>query len=779
MTSEPIEEAINSFISFTNGSREQAINFLKANGLDSNKAINAYFEDPTGPHTQDTGHQDEGASAYQIEHSDAAPASPSIVPLSRPPSATDLKESKQATELPPPPAQDTTANPGNNGLSLAEQEERQLQQAVAMSLNPNLGQQESGVTGPDQKFGRATRDYYDEGSWAMTLFDSNAREIITSPDPVDRKRQAPEPRFIRPSQDCVHLSGLLTILHSIPLAREALLLRNKVLSDYGYDAQWWNGQPISLPKIVTIHEAQDGDTDWDDILYETQRIIAFLDSSNRAFGSADVLAGLNWMTSYGMSGDSNSDLGKFLESWQESAVRADPGNQLTTVFSSTAYKRPLEPFGTPFEKEFFNLSAWVEPFHGQTLYDVLDATMWPDTPGEDLDDVWLEHVADILTIKLDSVDGSAKAIDVKIPAVFYPDRYMASCRDVSREYRIQRLQVHEDIVKLQNLMDRYSAPKGSVKGITPREILERAANAAAMLGPQPALGEEMTTEDSMANVQKLALQLNAISQKIEGKLQELEVRKQQAMESLKSYSKFLSEPSVSPGEPPVHKYTLRGVCTEPHVTYVLRPKPNGSNDDIEPEYEWWRTSFSVDDAKSQHAESGRNGLAARDADVIGYTAHRVREVEVLRAAREGSKTVLLVYANSNAMNLKDEPTPPALQTFVNADNAAFETELWEWESIAADATRKASAARAEIENEWAQPLGSRPAYPSPTIKEEGQIEDVPSNEVNVFDYQVSSFEDEPAPEQGQGQGQGQEMQERGGKPLLGQSTQTHQDSLWG
>ncbi|KAL4764644.1 ubiquitin-associated-like domain-containing protein [Aspergillus foveolatus] len=52
MTSEPSEEAISSFISFTNTSRDQAISFLKANDLDSNKAINAYFEDPTGPHIQ-------------------------------------------------------------------------------------------------------------------------------------------------------------------------------------------------------------------------------------------------------------------------------------------------------------------------------------------------------------------------------------------------------------------------------------------------------------------------------------------------------------------------------------------------------------------------------------------------------------------------------------------------------------------------------------------------------------------------------------------------------
>ncbi|CAI7571434.1 unnamed protein product [Penicillium manginii] len=57
MASDPPEDAIANFVSFTSTTREQAINFLKvtdvlANNLDSQKAINAYFEDPTGPHPQ-------------------------------------------------------------------------------------------------------------------------------------------------------------------------------------------------------------------------------------------------------------------------------------------------------------------------------------------------------------------------------------------------------------------------------------------------------------------------------------------------------------------------------------------------------------------------------------------------------------------------------------------------------------------------------------------------------------------------------------------------------
>ncbi|KAL4916849.1 hypothetical protein BDW62DRAFT_185422 [Aspergillus aurantiobrunneus] len=780
MTSEPSEEAITSFTSFTNTSREQAISFLKANDLDSNKAINAYFEDPTGPHTQVSGYNETGPSAYQVERSDAVPTSPALVPPSRPPSTSNLRASDNATELPHPAvqAQDSTA-PSNNGLTLAEQEERQLQQAVAMSLNQNLGQQETGVTSTNQKFGRATRDHYDESDWGMTLFNSSAREIIISPDPVDRKKEADEPAFIRPSQDSLHLSGLLTILHSIPLAREALLLRNRVISNYGQDAQWWNGQPINLPKIVTIDEAQGGDTEWDDILYESQRIVAFLDSTTRAFGSADALAGLRSMATY----DSESGVTKFLETWQESAVRADKGNPLTTIFSSTAYKRPpredspaaeaavtvehnmqIDEYDTPIDKEFFTLDPYVEPIHGQTIYDVLDSAMWSDSPGEKLDDVWLEHVADVLVIRLDRFDASSNGVDVKVPAVFYPDRYLASCRDIAREYRVQRLQIREDVHRLQNLMDFFSTSRGSARGIPSREVLEKAADAAATLAPQSSA--ESTTTDSTTSVEQLALQLKAISRKIEDKLKDLEDRQHQAFESLKRHSKYLTEPATSPGEPPVHKYTLRGVCTEPHVTYVLRRNvPKSDNPDPKPsDYQWWRLSFSLDDAKSRQAQTGRTS-APRDADVIGYTARKVREVEVLRAAREETKNVLLVYANSNAMNFKEEPAPAALQNFVNADNAAFTAELQEWENTAA--TRQGMA-----DDEWEQTVDSRPAYPSPSINQEFS-ESVPASKVNVFDYQVASFDDDSGE-------QGQEMQERGGKPLLGHAQPPRQetDSEW-
>lgn len=140
---------------------------------------------------------------------------------------------------------------------------------------------------------------------------------------------------------------------------------------------------------------------------------------------------------------------------------------------------------------------------------------------------------------------------------------------------------------------------------------------------------------------------------------------------MSSYCKTLTEPSDSPNEPPTHKYTLRGVCTEPHVTYVLksdRPKESGDSMEVDGasqgQDQWWRISYSAEDGKTRQTEK-RNARgdksASQHGDVIGYTARKVREIEVLRAAREEWRTVLLVYASENAMGAKVDPAPPQLQ----------------------------------------------------------------------------------------------------------------------
>lgn len=411
------------------------------------------------------------------------------------------------------------------GLSLAEREEQELQRAVAMSLNQDLGKQETGVTSTgaasQAQFGKATRDHYDEGAWAMTLFNETSQEVILSPDPEDRKKVGEEPAFIRPTTDNLYLGGFLTILHQIPLAREALLLRNKLLFDYGHDAQWWNGQTINLPKIVTVNDNSE-DNDWEDIVHETQRIMAFLDSTQRAFGSSDALAGLRQM--HAVSSDSEEIVARFLEAWHASAIRADPDNPLATAFMSHAYKK--SPFDypedgdEPVSKELFVFEPVVEQAHGQTLYDVLDSAIWSDHPGEPLDDVWLEHVGEILVMKLDSYEN-AKSVDVKIPATFYPDRYLSSCQDVAREMRTKKLQVQQSVMRYEQLIHHYTYPPDRVGSLTRKELLEKTAEAVPIALKTALEGEadDMTIEEAKQRAERMPQQLRDLATKIEKKLE--------------------------------------------------------------------------------------------------------------------------------------------------------------------------------------------------------------------------------------------------------------------
>ena len=393
------------------------------------------------------------------------------------------------------------------GLSLAEREERDFQQAMAMSLSQDLGQQETGVTSTTTQpnFRRTEDDYSND--WAMTLFNASAHEIVISPDPKDRKRVADEPAFIRPSQEGLYLGGLLTILHSIPAAREALLLRDHTLSNYGHDPQWWNGQSIHLSKVVSVHDTHGLSGDSEDIIHESQRLMAFLDSTERAFCSVDPLARID-----SLSTDLDGFASTFLERWKEGAAKAVPGNSYAKIFTSLAYKRALDMYDEPEDQEFSMLDLTVERDHGQTLYDVIDRAMWSDRIGEDLDDVWIERLSDIQTLRIEAADISADKIDAKIPATFYMDRYTGRCRDVSLKFRSRRLQIREDIKQLEVIMRRIATSNASApKGLTSMAILEKAA--AAVPAMYATHSEDMARES-----ERLANELRSISARLEKKL---------------------------------------------------------------------------------------------------------------------------------------------------------------------------------------------------------------------------------------------------------------------
>ncbi len=179
-------------------------------------------------------------------------------------------------------------------------------------------------------------------------------------------------------------------------------------------------------------------------------------------------------------------------------------------------------------------------------------------------------------------------------------------------------------------------------------------------------------------------------------MEALEKRRDEARDQLRTLSQLLTKPSNDPEEPPHNKYTLRGVSTEPHITYVLQQldpdEIDYSHDAEATGWQWWRISYSTVDAKpvsttaspSASSPSGPNqgyeldgwgvpkgfvGDWARKArkereintDRAGFSVQKVREVEVLKAARDESTSALLVYASERAVNQEPVKLPSQLK----------------------------------------------------------------------------------------------------------------------
>ncbi|EFR01431.1 ubiquitin interaction domain-containing protein [Nannizzia gypsea CBS 118893] len=701
MVPEITDEAIEAFVSFTSASRERAIAFLQHNNGDSHRAINAYFENPDDPlppvqeiipSTFREYHSPTPQRSYDIDRIDIG----GLSAPSRPPSRVGIREKKNNVES----TTQTTNTPGNpnysddintDGLTLAEREEHEMQHAITASLGHNLpsGDQESGVTAVEgAKFGPANREHYDTQLWALTLPSAISREMSIDPDPELRRRIHGTPRFLRPGIESDYFPAYLTILHSIPIAREELLWRDRVASDYGNDSQWWNGQPA-------LTDLDPADAPWEDAVHEIQRLMAFLDRSQRAFGSADVLSNLSSLRCW----RAEDRIATFLKLWEEISPPAE-GELPQKTFYSRGVKQSLSEDECANEP-FSLLDLSIDKTSGRTLYDLLDGHIWCDMPGKDLDDIWLEEVAPVFTMRVTNHDGNR--LDLKIPAVWYPDRYMKHCKEFAVELRKRRVVVDVELEKLGAMVDRYLSKKGSISVDT---IVQKvlAGSRVALTGPYQVDGAPSTTQEDVVD---LIEKLRTLTEQITHKIQELEERKAQALESLRQLSNCFTGQASSAEEAPRHKYTLRGVCTEPHIFYVLKPrKPDLDlmTDDVPDvpaaeQWQWWRISFSVDDAKVGSAGSaslkpssqtepsapGQSGgkpvsraTVADNVDIIGYTARPVREIEVLHAAKEESSSVVLVYANEEAMGFEAGDLPEPLKNFIDKDNELFEQELAEF-----------------------------------------------------------------------------------------------------
>ncbi|KZF22610.1 hypothetical protein L228DRAFT_260776 [Xylona heveae TC161] len=685
MNQEPAEDAVDLVMAVIGVGRSEAIQKLKANGNDTERAINAHYENPSADEAQQMGplwdenafHSDKTKVDCQNQNVPSFNLRPPSETLgsnifgaapSRPPSRVSHRGDRDIIDL---TSDSPKVNP-NHALTHAEREEQELQQAMALSMG-GLSQESGVAPAPGPYFGPASRDHYDSSKWALTHTGST-HEIILNPEPADRKRERDEPPFMKPSTVAFYLSSLITILHAIPLAREALLLREHLLNDYGYNSEWWDGAPVQVPRVVNVGDQQH---DWeaDEVLYETQRLMAFLDLTKRSYGSVEVLANLKSIQDQNM----DAQLANYLKAWQDAASRNIPGRNFPSLFQSVGVRKSMgEDQQVLDTMPFFTLDIGVDEEIADkdlTLYAALDELIWSDTE-EDLqtEETYLESIGDIFIMKVSRQSPQGSGLGIRIPAVWYPDRYLERCREAATGMRISKAEIGKLIRQTQQIETRltelvcHRTPTRENKVLDARKLLETVIASFEQ--------ETLSTTDESVEGSDGALppptrastgsmmvkELKAVYESVNSKLRSLEKQREEAHNMLKDLSTLLTQPNDNdPQQSPTEKYTLRGVSTDPQITYVLcpcDPEATDSTPDAENRgWQWWKLSYTPTDSKP-------------------VSKVKVRETQVLKAAREESRSALLVYASETAASgasIDELPTP--LKKFVHADNHTFSLEV--------------------------------------------------------------------------------------------------------
>jgi hypothetical protein len=330
-------------------------------------------------------------------------------------------------------------------------------------------------------------------------------EVIPDPAPSQRKRDEGHPGVLKPSPRFNYLPALISILHSIPLFRNALLATNITQRSYWMGDDWWKGSP-ALPARIIDTAAEREEVHGLDIIYEAQRLMAFLDTSDRAYATVSSLLELDaWKESRPKLEDEDDDLLKFLILWSTAFETQVPGTQLDGLIRSVVNT------GDEIVQNFV-LDAPVSRASGKSdlsIYDVLDDQLFSADTGSG---AHISNISKVLILRLNSATTNAQGLGCRVPATLYPDRYMESNKPVidsmysdMKKYEGQIREIDATVQRL-----KYHTPKmEKTKKVETLKLLKT-----SMRAFEPREGEE-TSDPKDATVSS---QLQSLCQSIESKL---------------------------------------------------------------------------------------------------------------------------------------------------------------------------------------------------------------------------------------------------------------------
>jgi hypothetical protein len=386
----------------------------------------------------------------------------------------------------------------------------ELAQALAASLLP----QESGVTNTEAPaFGPATRSQYEQGKWELVPT-TTLREVILDPEPLERKRDLGVPAFLKPSVEDHRVGALLTIYHEIPMLREMFLDRSNIIANYGNDREWWTGKAMEIPTITGTEELEQAD-----FRHELQRLMAFLDKTDRSYGSAEALVNLPLVKQIFRSGPSRDIDSAVLEAFKE--ISRNSQSKIKKLFS-----RGVDGPEENNDQEFaiLQLPLPLRNSYAETLYDIADSVMWEATSLDLNSSPFLTNIGEVISFRFTDWDQSKKK-GITVPAVWYPDRYLDTGRQAALDMRLRRQDIVNDLEKIEMIengltnVDLRSGRRIKVKELFSAALQHDRDEPEAQFGVSPDDTEEnISSVPRPSKSKKLSAELLKIVESIDRKL---------------------------------------------------------------------------------------------------------------------------------------------------------------------------------------------------------------------------------------------------------------------
>jgi hypothetical protein len=267
------------------------------------------------------------------------------------------------------------------------------------------------------------------------------------PDPTLRARKEGAPVFLRCRKKKDEwgkhrLGPVLTIFQQIPAVRNALLQTGEAPGyGYGNKSDWWRGEAIALPgQSDPDGWANDPTVSWSD---EVHRLMAFLELTERAYGTADVLAKARHPETH----DTDDPEKDFFQSFSESRPNEDTLGIRETLISSVEVVY-LDNFSPQGGDRFGLLDLQIgkdnDPLP-ETLYNVLDWLFFVDLRLAREDPsatrmAWISQASEVLTCRF---QGDGLPAPVQIPETFYIDRYLKSNGQKLQELQMEMITLLE------------------------------------------------------------------------------------------------------------------------------------------------------------------------------------------------------------------------------------------------------------------------------------------------------------------------------------------------